>query len=338
VNQTSPANNSNFSVGNVNFSFNATSRVNATLSCNITLGGSVVYQNTSVISNITTTHTENIGSAGIKYWNVTCEDFYMETTSQTKWVNITEEPDTDPPTYSLNSTNSTNKGEYVEHHLYWQDSSGLSGYVFSFDNCTGTLVNDSWVSFSTNPDWSNKTKKANYTESCTIQWCVYANDTGGYWNSTSCSSPFSYQTTQGVYIAISFTATLDSGVTFGSLGPGTSNSSSTSCVNSACNVTVSGDTSVNVDIVARAGAYLTRWGGSETIEEYYWNSSNESQPAGPINKLQTSYDYTHKVAFNTTNGSNTVFGSWLSVDTGQFAGLYNNTVYFCATETGTTDC
>lgn len=42
----------------------------------------------------------------------------------------------DPPTYSLNSTNSTLAGTYIKHSLYWQDDINLSGYIFSF--CNGT--------------------------------------------------------------------------------------------------------------------------------------------------------------------------------------------------------
>jgi len=53
--------------------------------------------------------------------------------------------DITPPTYSLNSTNSTIAGTAVSHNLYWQDDVGLSGFIFSFDNCTGNLINDSWT-------------------------------------------------------------------------------------------------------------------------------------------------------------------------------------------------
>ena len=74
------------------------------------------------------------------------------------------------------------------------------GYVFSFDNGTGTFVNDSWIAFSANPDWSNVTKTVNSTLGATIRWCVYANDTSDNWNSTSCVSPFSYVTTEAADI------------------------------------------------------------------------------------------------------------------------------------------
>ncbi|MFQ6068091.1 MAG: hypothetical protein ACE5KD_00955 [Candidatus Bathyarchaeia archaeon] len=110
-------------------------------------------------------------------------------------VKIVSVVDTEEPTYSSNSTNSTVAGTPVSHNLYWQDNVGLSGFIFSFDNCTGTLVNDSWVAFSSNPDWSNVTKTINSTVGCTIRWCVYANDTSDNWNGTSCVNPFSYETT-----------------------------------------------------------------------------------------------------------------------------------------------
>ena len=103
-------------------------------------------------------------------------------------------PDTTPPAYSLNSTNSTLAGTPVEHRLKWLDNVGLSGYIFSFDNCTGTLTNDTWTAFSSNPDWSNVTKTINSTVGCTIRWCVYVNDTSNNWNGTSCENPFSYVT------------------------------------------------------------------------------------------------------------------------------------------------
>jgi hypothetical protein len=41
-----------------------------------------------------------------------------------------------PPTYSLNSTNSTTAGTPVMHSLNWTDNVGLSGYIFQF--CNGT--------------------------------------------------------------------------------------------------------------------------------------------------------------------------------------------------------
>jgi len=70
------------------------------------------------------------------------------------------------PTYSLGSE---------------ETSSGVEGWV-----------NDTWVSFSSNPDWSNVTKVVNSTAGATIAWKVYANDTSDNWNA---SEVFSYNTT-----------------------------------------------------------------------------------------------------------------------------------------------
>jgi hypothetical protein len=112
---------------------------------------------------------------------------------------VTAIRDFNPPTYSLNSSNSTWNGTIVMHSMKWADDYGLSGYIFSFDNGTGTLVNDTWTAFS--GSWSNVTKTVNSTVGSTIRWCVYANDTsintvGGNWNGTSCMSPYNYIITQ----------------------------------------------------------------------------------------------------------------------------------------------
>jgi len=122
------------------------------------------------------------------------------TIAQRPYLNITytEPPDETPPTYSDNSTNSTYAGEDTLFSLKWTDETELAtsgGYIFSIDNGTGIFVNDSWVAFSSNPDWSNVTKTVNSTEGATIRWCVHANDTSNNWNSTSCENPFSYVTT-----------------------------------------------------------------------------------------------------------------------------------------------
>jgi len=99
-------------------------------------------------------------------------------------------------TYSQNSTNATYVNTSIEHRLFWNSTNvTLSGYIFSFDNCRGSFVNDTWVSMPGLTNWSNVTKTINITSECTIRWCVYANDSVGNWNSTSCTSPFNYKTT-----------------------------------------------------------------------------------------------------------------------------------------------
>jgi parallel beta-helix repeat protein len=66
---------------------------------------------------------------------------------------------------------------------------GLSGFIFSFDNGTGNFINDSWIPFNSNPDWSNITKTVGSIELTTIRWKVYANDTSG---NTGSSDVFIY--------------------------------------------------------------------------------------------------------------------------------------------------
>ncbi len=110
--------------------------------------------------------------------------------------------DKTPPTYSLNSTNSTIAGSRVSHNLFWQDNVGLSYAIFSFDNCTGSLQDISGISLSGTSAWSNFTVGINSTVGCTIRWCVYANDTSNNWNGTSCQNPFSYTTTSAAYLEV----------------------------------------------------------------------------------------------------------------------------------------
>jgi len=43
--------------------------------------------------------------------------------------------------------------------LYWQDTTQLSGYIFSFDNGTGTFVNDTFIEMSGAGNWSTSQKQ-----------------------------------------------------------------------------------------------------------------------------------------------------------------------------------
>ena len=67
-------------------------------------------------------------------------------------------------------------------------------------------------------------------------------------------------------------------------------------------------------------------------------ASNSTQPTGPAHPLQISYDYNNWVGANLTNGTSITFNSWVSIPTGKSAGLYNNTIHFCATKEGTKNC
>jgi len=98
------------------------------------------------------------------------------------------------PQYSLNQTNSTEAGADTLFSLYWQDNIQLAGYIFSFDNGTGTFTNDTYTEMTGTTNWSNVTKTVNTTADTTIRWIVYANDTAGNLNT---SDTYAFQTTSG---------------------------------------------------------------------------------------------------------------------------------------------
>jgi hypothetical protein len=137
-------------------------------------------QNNSYYSN----HTINVSATGYvnqsREVNMTTnrqEDFTLNTNTSPQW--------------SSNLINSTTIGTPVRHNLSWTDNS-LSGYIFSFDNGTGTFVNDSFVSFTGGQNYSTVIKVINTTLGSTIRWIVYANDSFNQWNSTD---TFNYNTT-----------------------------------------------------------------------------------------------------------------------------------------------
>jgi len=116
-------------IGNytVNF-YNRTSSTESLLGTNYTnsYGYAVYYWNTAGLTAGSTYYPKcNITSNSTLYYNVS--EYYQ--------ANTTITIDT-PPTYSLNSTNSTAAGAAIEHRLRWNDTVGLSGYIFQF--CNGT--------------------------------------------------------------------------------------------------------------------------------------------------------------------------------------------------------
>jgi hypothetical protein len=150
--------------------------------------------------------------------------------------------------------------------------------------------------------------------------------------------------TVNVYVSLSLTTAFSEGVEFGSLDPGVDDQASTTCAGHGCNVSVSGDTNVNVDILMKASDDLTRFGGAQTIPSvnYTWNSTDGTaawtQPGWELNT--TSYDNitAHKVGDSVSAGGVRSWQAWLDIPSAQTAGLYNNTLYFCAHQEDSTDC
>jgi parallel beta-helix repeat protein len=130
--------------------------------------------------------------SGLPANRTTFDDRESATAAQRPRLYVQYTPTNNPPAWSSNSTNGTQAGTSIEHRVYWEDDSGLAGYIFSFDNGTGSLANDSWVKMTGTLNWSNVTKHVNTTDNATIQWRVYANDSDGVWNFTGI---FSYNTT-----------------------------------------------------------------------------------------------------------------------------------------------
>jgi hypothetical protein len=215
----------------------------------------------------------NQTSTGISFCNQNFIHAFVISTSSANWTSYYPNgtvwdgicPDTTPPTYSLNSTNSTLAGTPVSHNLKWQDDTGLSYAIFSFDNCTGSLVNNTFVSMTGTGNWSNVTKTINSTVGCTIRWCVYANDTSNNWNGTSCLNPFSYITTSADSIPPLWQ------------NPGTNDTDNSILQGQAINLTAQGKDETALD-----------WAWLATNETGVWqNKTNYSSPMNMNNVANT---------------------------------------------------
>jgi len=65
----------------------------------------------------------------------------------------------------------------------WTDSAGLSGYIFGTNN-TGSWVNDTWTSFSTNPQVVTATLTLDSNVGDTVAYEWWGNNTSNEWNNT----------------------------------------------------------------------------------------------------------------------------------------------------------
>src|SRR3989344_9016049 len=125
-------------------------------------GFSAQNSTTSVIYN--TTNMTQLGVFNMTAWFDGNENY---TSASRTWHATVITSDTTPPQYSSNSTNNTLGGSPIEFMLRWADQVDLSKYIFSFDNGTGTFVNDTALTFlgAGIVDWSNATKTS---QSCVI--------------------------------------------------------------------------------------------------------------------------------------------------------------------------
>ncbi|HLD62275.1 MAG TPA: S8 family serine peptidase, partial [Candidatus Norongarragalinales archaeon] len=90
---------------------------------------------------------------------------------------------TQPDVFSF-GVNST--GEYSDAMFYSNasDASGLSGFVFAWDNATGEMQNGSWVPLAGAQNAFAYAVETLPASNATVQWAFYFNDTAGNWNST----------------------------------------------------------------------------------------------------------------------------------------------------------
>ena len=89
------------------------------------------------------------------------------------------------PPQALNPvSNSTGANTTTRYNVTWTDDSALANYTFSFDNGTGTFVNDSIVPFTGTTNVSEAMKLTNQTAGSTIRWQFYACDNLGACNAS----------------------------------------------------------------------------------------------------------------------------------------------------------
>jgi hypothetical protein len=294
-----------------------------------------------------TTKTINSTEGATVAWCVYANDTsnnWNSTSCSNPFSYVTTAADTTKPTYSLNSTNSTTAGTPVLHSLNWTDDVGLSGYIFSFDNCTGSLDNETWASFS-GGTWSNFTETVNSTSGCTIRWCFYANDTSNNWNGTSCDTPFTYTTNGTVFISISVSQALLDGITFGTINPNTNDNPAINNTNgveggTAYNITIDSSTTVNVDLYNDAsgnlvsGSYIIAI-GNVTHKSNITSNTGDNLVATDSIALSTTYSIIgNNVCQSLAANSNCWIRYWLDSPTAQPPGNYTTTYKYCAVENG----
>lgn len=87
------------------------------------------------------------------------------------------------PTYTLPAVGSTTAGASDTFTLHLADSTALTHYIFSWDDATGTLVNDSTANISGTSSTMSVTK-TNPAIGLEVLWRVYFENSANLWNST----------------------------------------------------------------------------------------------------------------------------------------------------------
>ncbi len=122
-------------------------------------------------------------SGGNREWSLDSGSSWTTYTTQDFMFEVYGTPINTAPTYSSISASSTTVGTSSIFSSYWDEDSGLSGYIFSTNN-TGSWQNDTWTAFASTPSWANVTKTLNSTVRQKVGYQWYVNDTSNLWNST----------------------------------------------------------------------------------------------------------------------------------------------------------
>ncbi|MEM5834710.1 MAG: hypothetical protein QXQ69_02585 [Candidatus Aenigmatarchaeota archaeon] len=237
-----------------------------------------------------------------------------------------------PPSYSLNSTNSTLAGTSVSHNLLWTDYN-LSYAIFSFDNCTGELENITGMSLEGEKAWSNFTVTINSTVGCNIRWKVYANDSFDNWNE---SEIFTYTTTSECAIALGLSNTLASGIFFGEINPGQKKDALGNNGNAATDyyltVFISGCSPNTVNVYMKANGDFISDSYSIPLANFkFRNSTTDNTVPSSLQNISLTTSYLdNKIGSLLSDGSYVYLKFVLEVPSSQRAGNYTNTIYFWA--------
>lgn len=159
-------------------------------------------------------------------------------------------------------------------------------------------------------------------------------NTATYQEKTTSSSA-----TVNVWVEISLSANLSSGILFGSVNPNTNDNNASGNFNGSSetqyNVTAGSANNVNIDLCIKDSAALTKGGSTIPNTGYTYNFSatnDASNPLLPGTAITTTYATTQHTNISANTASQARF--WIDVPASQGAGAYSNTVYIEGIETG----
>ncbi|MDO8740008.1 MAG: myxococcus cysteine-rich repeat containing protein [Candidatus Woesearchaeota archaeon] len=168
----------------INFTFNVTDAENSTLNCSLFIDSAYNASNTTTLNNTMTNFTISL-SYGYHNYSINCSDSQYINSSQAYYFSIN---DTIAPSWSNNLTNATllKTNQTVYFSINVSDNLALNYSIFSFDNGTGALVNETAIPLNLTASIKiNITKQITAAKGQNISWTWYANDSSNNWNQTT---------------------------------------------------------------------------------------------------------------------------------------------------------